>query len=307
MTSKKIDELDIDLLLALDALLDSQNVTQAARRLGVTQPALSARLGRLRALFDDRLFVAGASGRGVVPTPRALELKPLVADVVERLRALMAAAPAFDPAQSRRTFVIAAPENPATMLAPGLVPLVRAQAPRVRLAFVQPHADLIFSELESGKVDLFVGAAHGIARGALMGRALFNMDFLTAQRRGHPRGTGPLSLKEFCQLDHLLVSNEGGGFSGLVDDALARQGCSRNVVVSVQSYALAPIIVAGSDIVCTLPRRVLEPLANLLHTVAPPLELRNVELAAYWHERSQHDPGHAWLRQQVFAVAHGSA
>jgi DNA-binding transcriptional LysR family regulator len=307
MTSKKIDGLDLDLLLALDALLASQNVTQAARKLGITQPALSARLARLRALFDDRLFVAGASGRGVVPTPRALELKPLVADVVGRLRALMATAPAFDPAQSRRAFVIAAPESPATMLAPALVPLVRSRAPRVRLAFVQPHSDRIFSELESGKVDLFVGAAHGIASGALMGRTLFDIDFLTAQRRGHPRGTGPLSLEEFCQLEHLLVSNEGGSFSGLVDDALARQGRSRNVVVSVQSYALAPIVVAGSDIVCTLPRRMLEPFSNLLHTMAPPVELRNVELAAYWHERSQHDPGHQWLRRQVFAVARGGA
>ncbi|WP_394842078.1 LysR family transcriptional regulator [Pendulispora brunnea] len=302
MTSKKIDDLDIDLLLALNALLDSQNVTQAARKLGITQPALSARLGRLRALFDDRLFVAGAAGRGVVPTPRALELKPLVADLVERLRALMATAPTFDPAQSKRTFVIAARENPATMMAPALVPLVRSQAPRVRLAFVQPHVDRIFSDLESGKADVFIGATHGTGRDALISRTLFEDDFLTAQRRGHPRGTGPLSLKEFCKLEHLLVAIDGS-FSGLVDDALARKGYTRNVVVSVQNYALAPIIVANSDIVCTLPRRLIEPLSNVLHTVPPPIDVQRVELAAYWHERSQLDPGHKWLRDQIFAIA----
>ena len=302
MTSNKIDDLDIDLLLALDALLDTQNVTQAARKLGLTQPALSARLGRLRTLFDDRLFVAGASGRGVVPTPRALALKPLVADVVERLRALMASAPVFDPAKSQRTFVIAAPENPATMLAPGLVPRVRSQAPHVRLAFVRPVPDRLFSDLESGKVDVFVGATHGIDSAALIGRTLFIVDFLTAQRLDHPRGTRQLSLKEFCKMEHLLVAN-AGGFSGIVDEALARKGCKRNVVVSVQSYALAPLIVANSDLVCTLPRRLLEPLSNMLHTTPPPVELQGVELGAYWHERSQHDPGHKWLRDQIFTVA----
>ncbi|WP_394831423.1 LysR family transcriptional regulator [Pendulispora rubella] len=303
MTSKKIDDLDIDLLLALNALLDSQNVTQAARKLGITQPALSARLGRLRALFDDRLFVAGSSGRGVVPTSRALELKPLVADVVERLRALMSVAPAFEPAQSKRTFVIAARENPATVLAPALVPLVRSLAPRVRLAFIQPRPDRIMSDLESGKVDVFLGATHGVGSDSLVGRTLFEVDFVTAQRRDHPRGTGPLSLKEFCRLEHVLVSIDGG-FSGLVDEALALKGCTRNVVVSVQSYALAPIIVANSDIVCTLPRSLLEPLSDVLHVAPPPIELERVELAAYWHERSQLDPGHKWLREQIFAIAH---
>lgn len=307
--SAKVEGLDINLLLTFDALLDSHNVTQAARRLGITQPALSGRLGRLRALFDDRLFVPGASGRGVVPTSRALELKPLVQEVVERLRALTTPAKAFDAAKSARTFVIAAYENPGAMLAPALVPRVRSLAPAIRLAFVLPKPAQIVSELESGKVDLFVGVgasrahARRVEGGLLISRTLFKDDFLTAQRRGHPRGTGPLTLQGFCELDHLLVSNEGGGFSGLVDEALAREGGERHVAVSVQSYVLAPLVLAASDLVCTLPRRLLERFAGAVDVVPPPLELGHLELVAYWHERGHNDPGHQWLRQQVFAAA----
>ncbi|WP_394827775.1 LysR family transcriptional regulator [Pendulispora albinea] len=298
----KIEELDINLLLAFDALLDSHNVTQAARKLGITQPALSARLGRLRALFDDRLFIPGASGRGVVPTFRALELKPLVHDVVEHLRALTTPMVAFDPARSARTFVLAAYENPGTVLATRLVPRVRARAPAIRLAFVLPQPGAMAAELESGKVDLFIGGT-GRADSTLMSRTLFKEDFVTAQRKGHPRGTGPLTLQEFCTLEHLLVSSRGGGFSGLVDEALERRGCERRVTVSVQSYAMAPLIVANSDLVCTLPRRFLQRFASSIDAVSPPVELEHFEFVAYWHERSHHDPGHRWLRQLVFAVA----
>jgi DNA-binding transcriptional LysR family regulator len=304
----KLEELDINLLLAFDALLDSHNVTQAARRLGVTQPALSARLGRLRVLFDDRLFTPGASGRGVVPTFRALELKPLIQEVVGRLRALTTPIEAFDPARSARTFVIAAYENPGATLAPSLVPRVRSLGRSIRLAFVLPKPAQIISELESGKVDLFVGVgaspdgshAAAVANGTLISRTLFKDDFLTAQRRAHPRGTGPLTLPAFCELDHLLVSTGGGGFSGLVDEALARNGRERKVAVSVQSYVLAPLVVAASDLVCTLPRRLLAGFASAIDVVSPPVELGHIEFVAYWHERGHRDPGLRWLRQQVF-------
>ena len=136
-----------------------------------------------------------------------------------------------------------------------------------------------------------------------MSRKLFDEEFVTAQRKGHPRGTGPLSLAEFCALDHLLVSTMGGRFSGLVDAVLAREGVERSVTVSIQSYALAPTLLATSDLVCTLPRRFLQRYAGQLDLMVPPLEFGRFQLSAFWHPRAANEPAHVWLREQIFALA----
>lgn len=296
----ELSDLDLGLLLALDALLQDANVTRAATRLGIGQPALSARLGRLRELFGDPLFVPASGGRGVVATPLAEALRPALADALAQLRRLIEPGDGFDPARSRRTFVIAAYENPATVFAPALVADLAAAAPGVRIAFVAPGADTA-ARLERGGVDLLLGADRG--HEGLVCRRLLDSDYATAQRRGHPRGTGPLDLDAFCALDHVLISADGGGFAGVVDDALAALGRSRRVAVSTQSYALAPLIVAGSDCIGTMPRRVLQRFAAGLDLFAPPLALPSARLYAFWHPRSHADPGHAWLRERLYAAA----
>ncbi|GAN76202.1 transcriptional regulator LysR [Acidisphaera rubrifaciens HS-AP3] len=288
----ELSDLDLGLLLALDALLQDTNVTRAAARLGISQSALSGRLGRLRELFGDPLFVPASGGRGVVATP--------LADALAQLRRLIEPTHGFDPARSRRTFVIAVYENPATVFAPALVAHLAAAAPGARIAFVAPGADTA-ERLERGGVDLLLGADRG--REGLICRKLLDSDYATAQRRGHPRGTGPLDLDAFCALDHVLISADGGGFAGVVDDALASLGRSRRVVVSTQSYALAPLIVAGSDCIGTMPRRVLQRFAAGLDLFAPPLALPSARLYAFWHPRSHADPGHAWLRERLYEAA----
>ena len=295
-----LPDIDLGLLLALDALLKDRNVTHAAARLGISQPALSARLGRLRDVFLDPLFVPAAAGRGVVPTPRAAGLQADLAGILAQLRRLVEGPQAFDPAQTRRTFVVAIYENPAAILAPGLVSEVTAAAPNARMAFVTPGRDIV-EQMERG-VDLLV-APPDKAASDLMRRPLFEDGFCTAQRRGHPRGNQPLDLDAFCALDHLLVSADGGGFGGLVDDALGAVGRTRRVTVSIQSYALAPVVLAGSDCVCTLPRRFLQRFAEGLDLVTPPVRLPPTQLLALWHPRCQDDPGHAWLRERLYAAA----
>jgi DNA-binding transcriptional LysR family regulator len=294
-------DLDLGLLLALDALLEDHNVTRAAVRLGISQPALSARLSRLREAFTDPLFVPATSGRGVVPTLRATGLQVELAGILSRLRGLMEGPAPFDPAQTRRTFVVATGENPAAILAPGLISRVTAAAPGARMAFEDPGPDVL-DRLERGAVDLLV-AGSDRAGGDLMRRPLFEDGFLTAQRGGHPRGRQPLDLDTFCALDHLLVSADGGGFHGLVDDALEAIGRTRRVAVSIQSYALAPLILSASDCVCTLPRRFFGRFASELDLFLPPVELRATRLLALWHPRSQQDQGHAWFREQLYAAA----
>ena len=292
---------DLGLMVALEALLIERNVTRAAARLGIGQPALSARLARLRHLFDDPLFVPATNGRGMVATPRALALERDLMGALQLMRRMLRAPGTFDPAASRRTFVVALQEQPAAVLAPALSAAVLDHAPSVRLAFVSPARD-VAAQLEDGSVDLLIAPADQ-ASGGLMTRALFENDFLTAQRKGHLRGTGPLDLDAFCALDHLVVSTDGGGFSGIVDRTLAGLGRSRRVALSIHSYSLAPLIVAGTDCLCTLPGRLLRRFAREVDLFPPPLDLPRPHLTAIWHARHQEDAGHAWLRERVYRAA----
>ncbi len=295
-------EMETALLLTLDALLRDLNVTHAANRLGITQPTLSGRLTRLRQLLGDPLLIPAASGRGMVATPHAEALRPELTRLMDRLRAFSSVAQVFDPLTSERTFRIAATDNPAAILAPDLIPAIKAVAPHVRLAFILPDKARIAADLEAGNADLFIGAAEDVA-GGLIGRTLFDEAFVTAQRKGHERGPGPIGLDEFCTLDHLLISTSGGSFSGMIDDALAGLGRARTVSISIQSYALAPLVLQGSDCVCTLPRRFLARFTNSLDLFEPPLPLARFQINAFWHSRMGRDPAHAWFREQVFQAA----
>jgi DNA-binding transcriptional LysR family regulator len=296
-----LEAVDVELLTAFDALFKAGNVTHAAERLGVSQPALSARLARLRELFADRLFIPAPSGRGVLPTLRSAELAPRIASVLDQLCGLLEPV-GFDPATSTRTFIIALHENPAVMLSPDLAPRMQAHAPDVRLVLAFPHKERMAELMERGEVDLYIGV-RASAEKAWLSRTLFEDAFACAQRKGHPRGPAAPDLDGFCEAAHLLVSSEGDRFSGLVDTALAKLGRRRRVAVSIESYAVAPTIIASSDLLCTLPRRFLQRYEHTLDLLNPPLALPPVEVAAYWHPRLQDDLGHQWLRAQLFAAA----
>ncbi|WP_207448761.1 LysR family transcriptional regulator [Roseomonas marmotae] len=305
MTDRGID-LDVGLLLALDALLKDRNVTHAAARLSITQSALSARLTRLRQVLNDPLFVPAASGRGMIPTPHALALQPDLKRLLEGLSDFARGAARFDPATSRRVFRIAISENPAAILAPDLIPLILSQAPGTRIAFTLPDKPRIPELLEKGEIDLFIGAAED-GGGELIARPLYQEELVTAQRKGHPRGTGPLTLDAFCALDHLLISTSGGGFGGMIDEALSRTGRERVVSVSIQSYALTPLILTSSDLICTLPRRFLTRFTADLDLFTTPLDLAPFRIFLFSHPRMRSDPAHTWLRQQVHRCAQAAA
>lgn len=294
-------DIDVALLLALKALLEERNVTRAATHLGITQPALSGRLARLRVIFSDPLFVPAASGRGVVPTPRAETLERELVHVLEGLKRLVDPLTEFDPAVTRRTFVVALFGTPAAVLAPDLTAQVLHAAPHAKLAFIHPPPDALDC-LEQGRIDLLITGPDGLP-GDLMQRPLWEDGFRTAQRKGHPRGVGPMDIDSFCALEHLIVSSQGGRFAGVVDDALLALGRSRNVAISIQSYALAPLILANTDCVCTLPMRFLNRFDDQLDLLDPPVDLPGIHLVLAWHPRSSQDAGHAWLRKQLYLAA----
>lgn len=299
----RLNEMDIGLLKAFEALMEERNVSHAAERLSITQPALSGRLTRLRRLFDDQLFVPVA-GRGVVPTPRAEELGRKLPQLLSDLRDFVGHAPTFNPAESNREFVIAGYDNPAIMLGPDLVPALNRTAPNIRMTFVLPDPETMAQKLDRGDIDLVIGSP-GMADEGLIARKLFTDRFVTAQRRHHPRGTHPISLDEFCRYEHVVVSNSGHGYAGSVDRSLDELGRSRRVSLSVQSYALAPAIIANSDHLCTLPGRFLRRFESTLDLFTPPLEMEAIELYALWHPRMKDDPAHQWFRHQVQDIAQG--
>jgi len=297
-------DFDTGLLLTLAALLKEPNVTHAASRLNITQSALSARLTRLRQLLNDPLFIPSASGRGMIPTPHASALQPELTKLIDRLNDFVNTAHVFDPQSSKRVFRIAATDNPAAILAPDLIPLIKAQAPQAKVAFTLPDKARIADYLEQGEIDLFVGTAED-GSNELIATTLFEDRFVTAQRAGHPRGAHPLSLNEFCAFEHLLISTSGGRFQGMIDAALAELGRERTVSISIQSYALAPLVMSSSDCLCTLPSRFLERFRSVLEIFEPPLALAPFEMKLFWHPRMRTDPAHAWLRTQVLQATGG--
>jgi DNA-binding transcriptional LysR family regulator len=157
-------------------------------------------------------------------------------------------------------------------------------------------------QLENGDVDIYIGVSAG-AHDGWVRRKLLDDTFATAQRKGHPRGTGELDLESYCALSHLVVSSAGDPFTGFVDQTLAGLGYQRHVAMSTQSYAVAPALVAGTDLACTLPERMLKQFAGTLDLFAPPLPLQPIIIYMYWHPKNSQDPANAWLREQLLQAA----
>jgi len=294
---RDIRALDLNLLKALDALLDERNVTRAAARLGLTQPAMSGMLTRLRDSFGDPLFVRAQ--RGIVPTQRALELacpiKHLLADVEALLQPK-----AFDPAQARLTFTVAATDYALRAIAVPFLAALKQHAPQVRVSLVPVEDAKVQSQLERGEIDLALMTPQ-CTPPDLHARRLFDERYVCALRAGHPAlaADGTLSLEDFCDLDHAMVSYSGGGFRGVTDEALEALGRSRRVSLSVKSFLVVPEILRSSDMVAVVPSRLVVGVSGLT-ICEPPLPVPGFTKTAAWHERSHRDAGQRWLRQLLF-------
>ncbi len=294
---------DFSLLLSLEALLAERNVSRAASRLGLSQPALSAQLARLREMFGDPLLVATA--RGMVPTARAEALQDPLHDLLERLRGLVVEQVPFIPGTATNTFRIAASDfvHRALMLPARLA----AEAPNIRLALLRVEPQRSWQELETGEIDLLI-AAEQLTPKAARARKLFDEQLVFVQRPGHPRGTAPLTLDAFCALNHILVSPEGGGFYGAADEALAALGRTRRVAISLPSFMLVPSMIAATDYVAMVPECValLFQGQGLMDVFEPPFEMPVFTVYSSWHQRRQLDAAHVWLRERVRAAVPAS-
>jgi DNA-binding transcriptional LysR family regulator len=296
--------LDLNLILALDALLEERSVTRAAQRVGITQSAMSHALARLRAVTGDALLVRSASG--MVATARAEELGPPIRRALETVATALQPPQAFDPKTAERRIRIGTGDYGEIVLLPRVVERMAKEAPRVDLRVVF-QGDNPGGMLRSGDVDLLLSPVFAADVGpGMYARKLFDESFVCVVRRGHPLASKKLTLARYVAASHALISPRGKEGSQ-TDDALARMGLSRRVAVTVPHFLVAPHIVAQSDLILTLAARVADTLAAPLglEILKPPSELRldGFTMSAVWHERTHADPAQRWAREVFAEVA----
>jgi len=292
---------DMGLLVSLDVLLEEANVTRAARRLAISQPALSAQLARLRQVLDDPLLVPAERGRGMRLTPRAAQLKSPLHELLTRLEDLVEAPYAFDPSTAKRDFTIALNDNAAMTIGLDLIECIRKQSyAGIRLAMLQIPRDEVLDLAARGRIDLVIGTRAFMPPG-LRTHDLVDDRFQVAQRKGHPRGTAAMTLEQYCAYEHVLVSTNGGYHSG-IDDFLAELGHYRHTTVSVQYYTAVPPILERTNCLATLPERFLHRFDHMIDRFDLPFAFDPFQLQVGWHPRFDEDLGHQWLREQLIAV-----
>jgi len=302
-----LKSMDLNLLKALDALLDEHSVTRAAARLGLTQPAMSGMLTRLRERFGDPLFVRAQ--RGVVPTRRALELAQPVKQLLRGIDALLQP-DRFEPASAAMTLSIGATDYALRAIAVPFLAALRRQAPGIRVAVLPVEDERLQQRLERGELDLALVTPDSTPAD-LHARRLFDERYVCVMRRDHPAaadagaGNG-LSLDVFCALDYALVSYAGGGFAGVTDAALAALGRQRRVTLYVTSFLILPEILRASDLAAVVPRRLAAGMDGLA-MFEPPLAIPGFTKTVAWHERTHRDPAHRWLRELLFQTCGESA
>ena len=295
-----IRNVDLNLLVALDALLAERSVSRAAVRLHLSQPAASALLARLRELFGDPLLLRSA--RGMLPTQRALELLGPVRQVLDEIDAIVQPRAAFDAASAEHTFTLSASDYVEYTLLPMLVDYLEHKAPGVRLEVRPLDLQTVAKQMESGDVDLCITGLLNAPAG-LHVRPLYTERIVSVVRREHPGVGARLTLDKFCSLEHIQVSVRGSGFSTRIDAGLAALGRKRRARLAVPHFLLVPEIVARSDMISALPERLARGYAKKLRIFEPPLDLEGFTVGEIWHERNQRDPAQQWLRDVLLELA----
>ncbi len=291
--------LDLNLLVTLETLLVEQNVTRAAERLHLSQPAVSAQLSRLRELFDDPLLIP--MQRGMLPTAKALEMLDPLRQALDQVRATLAEHRHFNPARARLTVAIACTDYLQKTVVQPLALALRKRAPGVRIALRHLDPSRLDAQMVNGEVDLVLMTPEHAPAG-LRSRHLFDERYVLIGRPRHPGLRRRLSVAQFARLDYVVVSLHGG-FTTPVDDGLAALGYQRNVALSAASFLLVPEIVAHSDFVALVPERLVRDREVALKVVECPFPVPGFSVGMLWHERNHGHSGQRWVREVVIEVA----
>jgi DNA-binding transcriptional LysR family regulator len=295
----KLTTFDLNLLVVFEAILHERSVTKAGERLGLSQPAMSHALNRLRWMLKDQLFIR--TPEGMLPTPRAEQLAHPVRRALGELQSALDPEE-FVPAEAERRFTVAVNNYAAVVLAGPITAECAALAPNVRIS-LRPSGTLNLPELlDRGELDIAVAALDPAAE-RFASRVLVEDRYVMAMRRGHPVAQGKLDLKTFAALPHLVISSSGEDLS-FVDAALAAGGCARSIALEAP-YLSAGTILVQSDMVAVLGRQIAQEFRR-----AYPIELRDLPFTSpplravmLWHRRFNDQGAHRWLREMMVSVA----
>lgn len=283
---------DLNLLVTLDVLLAEGSVARAARRLRLSPSAMSRALARLRDATGDPLLVR--AGRGLVPTPRAVELRQRVGQIVQEAETLLRPAAILDLKTLVRTFTLRNREGFVDTYGPALLARVALEAPGVKLRFV-PKPDKESTPLRDGIVDLETGVIGDTTGPEVRAQALFRDRFIGIVRDGHPLLDGPITPERYAAGGHILVSR-GRRERGPVDEALALKGLSRNIAVTVPSFTEAVTLAKNSDLIAQVSDRSTLSFREGVTAFTLPVDLPDFTVSMLWHPRMDADPAHRWLR-----------
>jgi len=290
---------DFNLLPIAFALYDQLNVSRAAHVLSMSQPAVSMALRKLRATFNDPLFIRGPTG--VIPTPRAHALVRTTRPLVERLQRDVLAEVRFDPALSTRTISIALSDVGELVFLPKLLETFRVRAPQSAIRSVSmPPAQLV-QGFEKGDIDLAVGYFPDLTKHNFLQQRLFTHRFACLMRAGHPRRAKRLSLEDFLAMEHAVVHAEGRS-QEIFERFLARKRIRRKVVLHTPHFLSIPIIIGRSDLVATVPHALAIHFTRMSRDLAlamPPFDIAGFDVKQHWHRKYHSDPRNRWLREQV--------
>jgi DNA-binding transcriptional LysR family regulator len=295
---------DLPLLISLDMLLDECNVTRAAARMHLSQPAMSAQLSRLRQLFNDQLLVASSSGRGLIASQFAINLHRRLKPALATLHSAIQSKPsAFRPDADVRCFTIAATNMAAAIIAPALIGNSQRHGNQgLKFVFVEPDLAKLPGQLEKGEIDLCVVPACLLPAG-LRVTDLVTTPHVLVQRRDHPGGTAPVTLDEYCEVLHHINVARDSTLHGYIDEQLYRKGRTRYVGTAVKDCSAVPALLKYTKLVCTLPARLVDSLDTSLVVRALSFSLSPYSLCMAWHPRAEDDCAFHWLRKELNRIA----
>ena len=294
----ELHEIDLNLLVVFNQLLVERRVSKVADNLGISQPAVSNSLAKLRKLFGDELFLR--TPKGMEPTPFADQLAESVSYALAMIHSGVNQRTSFEPSSAKRSFTIGMTDIGEIYFLPTLIECLRRDAPGVTLSTVRNTAVNVREELEAGKVDLAIGLLPQLKAGFFQ-RRLFTQSYVCLMRRGHRLDKRKISLAEFSAAEHLVVVSAGTGH-GKVDELLQRSGIERTVRLTVPHYVSVGHILQGSDLITTVPERLADRLLDHfgLAKLAHPAKLPDIAINVFWHAKYHRSPANRWLRGILF-------
>lgn len=294
---------DLNLLVAFDALLTEHSVTKAAARIGIGQSAMSHNLARLRELFDDELLTRGAGG--MQPTPRALALADPVRIALAQIESLVSREEAFDPATAERIFRIGLPDSVEVLVGPALLAYACAHAPGIRFRFYAAEGQGLLEDLDADRLDLGIGYGTFEGGQAHHKRRTLSTDAYLVMFNAKTVGLKPpISLEDYVRLPHVLTSLRRGE-RGIVDEALEKQGLTRRIALVTPRFVAVPFLITSAAVITTMHARLARYFADKLglSLSPPPIELPQLTSSLLWHASYDKDPAHIWLRETIIRIA----